>query len=72
MIDVVAFVTLVVTVSGISLCHHMQPMPGVPSLRRQVRPRPRPFEDAPAIPELRPLRSTPSWARTDPEQEEAA
>ncbi|WP_393101687.1 hypothetical protein [Streptomyces sp. LN325] len=59
-IDVFAFVALVVGVSAISLCHHAQPMPGVAWFRRLARPHPRPFEDAPAIPELPQPRAIPS------------
>ncbi|WP_329528477.1 hypothetical protein [Streptomyces sp. NBC_01462] len=40
MIDVFAFVALVVAVSAISLCHHAQPMPGVAWFRRLARPHP--------------------------------
>lgn len=72
MIDVVAFVAMVVAVSAISLCHHTQQMPGVAWLRRRTRPRP--FEDAPTEPELpqpRGARPIPSWVRIEPEQQEA-
>lgn len=54
MIDVFAFVALVVAVSATSLCHHAQPMPGVAWFRRLARPHPRPFEDAPANPRAAP------------------
>ncbi|MFD1275782.1 hypothetical protein ACFQ51_41780 [Streptomyces kaempferi] len=72
MIDVFAFVALVVAVSAISLCHHAQPMPGVAWVSAPRAPAPPAVRGRAAIPELPQPRAIPSWARPDTDSREAA